>query len=106
MFIVKKRAGRNEIHLKEFSKEPEAIQFIYEKIREDRHYKIIGIYCLYEGADLIREFSASDVPETSTEGSRQKSGQSFSPTPFNVAPRPSSVPHGWVKDEEDGGEKK
>lgn len=107
MFAVVKRFGRSESRLQNFSNEADAIRFIHEKIREDRQFKVIATYGLYEGADLIQEFTQSDVPEDSGTsdqgggGQKRGSGQSFAPTPFNTAPRLPGVPHSWVKDDED-----
>ena len=109
MFVVTKRFGRSETRVKDFSQQKEAEQFIQEKLQEDLRFKVMATYGLYEGADLLREFTQSDAAiapasASSTEtGSAQGAGSrsSFSPTPFNTAPRPGGMPHNWVKDEDD-----
>jgi len=120
MFIVTKRFGRSETRLSDFSKEADAKKFIQKKLQEDVLFKLTAIYGLYEGADLIQEFTQKDiVQQASHSGSSDESdadsgssgggssGQgagsrsSFAPTPFNTAPRPTGIPHSWVKDEPD-----
>lgn len=112
MYVVTKRFGRAETRLSDFSKEQDAINFIYEKLREDIRFKVNATYGLYEGADILKEFKQSDVPDnhsgssgptgsdTSAQGGAGR-GTSFNPTPFNTAPRPAGLPHNWVKDEDD-----
>lgn len=105
MFVVKKRFGRAESRLSEFAKEQDAINFIMEKLKEDARFKSMAVYCLYEGADLLREYSQSDIPQEASEsdadagsGAQQKgSGQSFRPTPFNTTPRLG--PQTWIKED-------
>jgi hypothetical protein len=109
MFVVTKRFGRSETRVGDFSKQADAEKFIQEKLREDIRFKINATYGLYEGADLMQEFKQSDVVEESDSSSGSSSsssqgaasGSSFAPTPFNSAPRPSGMPHSWVKEEDD-----
>ena len=103
MYIVTKRLGRNETRLREFTLQDEAEFFIQEKLREDRQFKIVATYCLYEWSDLIKEYSEKDIEEESGASSGQGAGarSGFSPTPFNTAPRPTGMPHNWVKHEDD-----
>jgi hypothetical protein len=110
MFVVTKRFGRSETRVGDFSKQADALKFIQEKLREDILYKINATYGLYEGADLLQELKQSDVVTTQTDSSTLLSGDStgapgsrssFSPTPFNTAPRPTGMPPNWIKDEDD-----
>jgi hypothetical protein len=113
MFVVTKRFGRSETRAGDFSKQVDAEKFIKEKLCEDILYKINATYGLYEGVDLLQEFKQSDVIDESTDSSASStdstgssgSRSSFSPTPFNTAPRPTGMPQSWVKDEEDGKKK-
>jgi hypothetical protein len=108
MFRVTQKIGRSEIDLQQrFTKQVEAENFIKQKIAEVPSYSVKPSYCLYEGEDFIQEFTQNSVTDaTSTtqnqSSSSQGKGQTFSPTPFNMAPRPGGVPHNWVKDEEEG----
>ncbi|HEX2549428.1 MAG TPA: hypothetical protein VHM20_06345, partial [Gammaproteobacteria bacterium] len=84
----------------------EARQFIFEKLKEDRQFKIVATYCLYEGMDILQEFSVADIPEetaTSNEdqgsGQQKGSSQSFRPTPFGTTP--TIGPKSYIRDEED-----
>lgn len=114
MYFVAKRFGRGpETRLQEFSKEPDAIVFIMEKLREDKHFNLNAIYCLYEGADLLREFSQTDLPtelptaiaESDSSASQKGSEKSFRPTPFSTTPRLG--PQSWISDDKkDEDEKK
>lgn len=103
MLKVTKRLGRNEIDLQQFSKQAEAEAFIFEKLREDQVYKMNTSYILYEGFDAVKEYTAADLPPESpaSGGASQGSQQSFSPTPFVMAPRPGSLPKSGFKEEDD-----
>jgi hypothetical protein len=109
MFVVTKRFGRSESRMSDFAKQSDAEKFIQEKLQEDIRFKVNATYGLYEGADLLREFSQRDAVATPAAaspvdaGSAQAAGSrsSFTPTPFNTAPRPGGIPHSWVKDEDD-----
>lgn len=112
MFLVTKRFGRNENRLQSFKNEREAEVFIIEKLREDKQFKVIATYCLYEGADLIREYNQSDIPTNVTSSSvdQASNGQagrssSSSPNPFSTTPKPAGMPQGWgsAKDDEKEG---
>lgn len=114
MFKVAQKFGRSENFLQEFSEESQAIDFIMEKLKQDKHFKVMASYCLYEWSDLIREYTQDDIPEDTqnknddedaNKGAGRGSGQSFNPTPFNTAPRMPGMPHGWVKDEDDNKKK-
>lgn len=102
MFKVSKRLGRNETELQRFVKLTDAEQFIFEKLREDQTYKVISSYAVYEGFDLLKEYTEKDLPpEVQASGAGQAgSGQSFSPTPLAMSPRPASLPRSGFKDEE------
>ncbi len=116
MYYVAKRFGRTETRLQEFSKEPEAVSFIMEKLQEDKLYKLDAVYCLYEGADIVQEYSQSDVvapaessgAESDTAASGKGSDKSFRPSPFSTTPRIG--PQTWIvgddKDQKDDDEKK
>lgn len=106
MFAVTKKFGRQENRIKDFPKEAEAIEFIMDKLREDIRFKIMASYCLYEGADLLREYTHADVavetPAATEEsgGSAGKgSGRSFAPTPFATTPRVG--PQSWIREDDD-----
>lgn len=104
MFSVAKRFGRSESRLDNFNKQADAEKFIQEKLQEDIRFKVNATYALYEGADLLREYTQDDVvsapADTSSSAQGAGSRSSFTPTPFNTAPRPGGVPHNWVKDDD------
>ena len=107
MYKVTKRFGRgSEVDVgKKFNNETEAKNYITEKLLDDYNFKIIDtIYSLYEGLDKISEFSQRDVKPSANEqssSSQQKgSGQSFSPTPFQIGPRPKGMPVSGFKEDE------
>jgi len=107
MYSVTKRFGRTETRIKDFPKEADAMIFIKEKLLEDIRFKIMASYCLYEGADLLKEFTQQEVQSEETGDSsdgggasqQRGTGQSFSPTPFATAPRIG--PQSYVKDHKD-----
>lgn len=105
MFVVTKRYGRNESRVGDFRAEQDAITVIMEKLKEDRHFKLMATYCLYEGADLLKEYTQDAIPVSASDnssaadaaGSQKGSGKSFAPTPFNTTPRLG--PQTWIKDD-------
>lgn len=106
MFYVTKKFGRSETRLKDFSNEKDAREFIFEKLKEDRQFKIVATYCLYEGMDVLQEFSVNDIPaetagstEESESGQKKGSSQSFRPTPFGTTP--TVGPKSFIRDDED-----
>jgi hypothetical protein len=102
--VVKRYARGGDIPAAEFSDINDAKLFIRHKLVEDRALKVDVRYQLREGFDVLQEFSQQDVQAeggSSSAGSPQRSsGQSFQPTPFNSAPRPTGIPHNWVKDDD------
>ena len=109
MYIVKQRSAARpgEQEIMRLLKEPDAVQFIQEKIQQDLLYKMNNIYTLYEGDDFLREFtqdsviaiqSTSSEEDTGSQASGKSSTQSFRPTPFNTAPRIG--PQSYIRDEE------
>ncbi len=109
MYSVTKRFGRTETRIKDFPKEADAMIFIKEKLLEDIRFKIMASYCLYEGADLLREFTQQEVEtgetgDSSGSGSQQRgTGQSFAPTPFATTPRIG--PQSFVRDNKEDDKK-
>lgn len=108
------RAG--EIKEESFNTLEDAKKAIQAKLIYDRQLKITTVYRLYDFIDeLLGVFDVNSIEETTpssgstgsdSEGSSGGKRSNFNPTPFNMAPRPASVPHSWVKDEEDDKEKK
>ena len=98
MYYVAQRFGSTETRIKDFSNEPEALRFIMEKLQEDKLYKLNAVYCLYEGMDLIGEYSQDDLVQAPTDeessASQKGSEKSFRPTPFNTTPRLG--PQSWI----------
>lgn len=115
MFIVTKRFGRAESRLSDFKKEQDAIAYIMERLNEDKGVQSTATYGLYEGADLLKEYTQQDIPVSANKtndeasdsgpGSQRSSGRSFAPTPFDTSPRMG--PRTWVRDAgEDESDKK
>lgn len=104
MFVVTKRFGRAESRLSDFTKEKDAIDFIFAQLADDKRMVITATYGLYEGADLLREYSQENLPTTASEADAadatsadKSSGKRFAPTPFSTTPRLG--PQTWVKDD-------
>jgi hypothetical protein len=105
--VAKQFARGAETSVADFNNMNEAKQYIYEKLAEDARMKLKVTYRIYEGMDLVEEFTESQLPQSasssesssgsSSAGSGQRSG--FQPTPFNTSPRPSGMPPNWVKDD-------
>ncbi len=112
MYVVKKHFGRTETRAGDFRTEQEAIAAIMDKLKEDKNFNLPATYGLYEGMDLIKEYTQDDIPASATEPSSDStgasgkgSGKSFAPNPFSTTPRLG--PQTWVKDDnKDEGEDK
>jgi hypothetical protein len=114
MFFVTKCfiPSRREIREKDFSRQEEAEKFIQEKLQEDIIYKVAATYglyegILYEGADLIEEFTQKDVisagpvfSRTSDSSQAAGTGETFNPSPFTTTARPDG-PQNWKKEREE-----
>lgn len=99
------RGGTNP-PIAQFKTINDAKLFIQAKLTEDMSLKIDAKYQLLEGMDEVQVFTQQDAENdnssSSSSGSQQRSsGQSFQPTPFNSAPRPTGMPPSWMKDEDD-----
>src|SRR6476620_5288771 len=110
MFVVTKRYGRSETRVGNFRTEQEAIADIMDKLTEDRTFKLAATYGLYEGADMLKEYTQDDIPVTTNEqdisdssGSKKGSSKSFAPTPFNTTPHLG--PRSYIKDDEEDDQK-
>ncbi len=111
MFSVTKRFFRSEMREKDFAKLQDAENFIYEKLREDILFKVNATYCIYEGADFLKEYTQKEVASStssseSASSSQQQSGRKvFSPTPLSTTPRPKGMPQNWRDEKEDDNKK-
>jgi hypothetical protein len=115
-YKITKQYGRgSEIQFAQFNELSDAQVFIEKiKLPEDVALNVKIIYRIFEGLDLVKEYDPSKM-DTSSGSSSQGASESqgsgggkgskstFSPTPFNTAPRPAGTPQKWVidKDEED-----
>ena len=112
LYRVTKQYGRGpDILVEQFRDIQPAKNFIMTKLADDARVKVKSTWKLWEGMDLLEEFTELNLSDTSSrdEGSGSSSGQgqrsSFQPTPFNMAPRPPGSPHSWINDEEDDDKK-
>ena len=103
MYHVAQRFGSTETRIEQFNKESEAILFIMQKLQEAKLYKLNAVYCLYEGMDLVREYSQEDLVENPVEeessSSQKGSEKSFRPTPFSTTPKLG--PQSWIRGDDD-----
>ncbi|HSW94255.1 MAG TPA: hypothetical protein VLJ15_07895 [Gammaproteobacteria bacterium] len=115
LYRVTKQYGRGgETPVAQLDNIQAAKALIQEKLLEDARFKVRATYRLWEGMDLLREFTEADIIETRSSGSDSDQGGAgqgqrsrFQPTPFNATPRPPGSPPNWIKDddEEDDGKK-
>ena len=113
LYRVTKQFPRGpEIDQQKFMKREQAELFIQEKLAEDARFKLLTIYRLYDDLDmLLKEYAAAetDSPDPRNSGGAAGSpgsSQSFSPTPFNTAPRPGGLPPSSFRDVGSKGEDK
>lgn len=88
----------------EFKTIQDAKLFIYAKLAEDIKTKVNVQYQLLEGMDVLQVFTqeeAEGAGSSSGGSSQRSSGQRFQPTPFATAPKPTGMPSGWSKDEDE-----
>lgn len=106
IYKVTKRFQRgSETPIGTFKTLNEAKTYIQEKLADDAMHKVDATYGLHEGMDLLEEFDQTKLaqqPDAQSQGGGQQqgSGQTFSPTPFNMTPQPKGLPRSWVKDDE------
>ena len=106
--VTKQYARGTDAPMAEFNDINDAKIFIFARLAEDAKLKVKVTYRLFEGVEMLEEFSES---QASVSGVSQASGSSagqksnFQPTPFNAAPRPAGMPHSWIKDDEEKSKK-
>ncbi len=107
--VTKQYARGTDVPVAEFNDINDAKIFVFARLAEDAKLKVKVTYRLFEGIEMLEEFSESPasasggVSQTSGSSAGQKS--SFQPTPFNAAPRPPGMPHNWIKDDEEKSKK-
>lgn len=97
-------ASSSATHCGNFKTLEEARAYVQTKLAEDASLKIKNvIYKVLEGMDEVESYDSNQAIEAQTQagGQSRSSSVTFSPTPFNAAPRPAGIPHNWVKDKED-----
>lgn len=106
-YRVTKQFGRgSESPCAQFDDLNDAKLFVEIKLSSDASLNVKTIYKIYQGYDMLEEFNPSESgvaasSSTATTSSSQGSGATQRPTPFNTAPRPTGMPHKWLKDDED-----
>ena len=116
-YRVTKQFGRgSESPCAQFDDLNDAKLFVEIKLSSDASLNVKTIYKIYQGYDMLEEFnpsesggaaSSSTTTTSSSQGSGGKSsGATQRPTPFNTAPRPTGMPHKWLKDDDEDEKKK
>lgn len=113
-YSVGKQYGRGpETKMPErFQSLEEAKQFVDDKAADDAAMNIKTIYRIYEDGELHSEYDSSKVDLSKRRGEESQGSQgkgsksTFTPTPFNMAPRPAGTPPKWLKDEDEDEKKK
>lgn len=86
----------------QFKDEADAKIFIESKLKADTVYNMNASYLLYDFGDLMEEYLPGTVQsseeEATSQGAGQGNSQVFSPSPFQMAPKPSSMPPSSFKD--------
>lgn len=90
----------------EFIELNDAKLFIEKKSAADASLKVKVIYRLYKDHEMLQAFNTEDMHSRGSQGTQTKSTSSFTPTPFNIAPKPAGVPHKWVVDKKEDDESK
>lgn len=100
--VARKYAKGPEQQIGEFANVEEAKIFINQKLLEDRHFKVMASYLLYDLGDLVETFDQGSVIEPLSSGGQQaSSGQQFSPSPLQTNLRPGGLPPSSFKDDDD-----
>jgi len=113
LYRVSAQYGRGgETFIAEFSMREDASHFIGMKRERDHQMKVQVIYKLYEGMDVLDTFNDEDggtgrvAAPASGSATAAGTGERFSPSPFNTAPRPVGMPQNWKPAEKDEKERK
>lgn len=111
MYAVKKQFQKGpEMQVAQFAKRDLAEAFIQKNLTEDFRLNVSTKYRLYDDLDiLIKEYTANDLAKESKSSASSQGtshGQTFSPSPFNTAPRPGGLPHSSFKKPEEDEKKK
>lgn len=109
LYKVSKKYPRGpEQMLAKFNELSDAKQFAAAKLEQDRLLRVNASYLIHEGHDLIETLgedsataSATSTSSASSSASGKATTQVFSPSPFQVAPRPGGMPPSSFKDVED-----
>lgn len=102
--VTKQYARGNDILVAQFNDANDAKIFINARLIEDARVKVKVTYRLFEGMELLEEFTESSATTGGSSGGSSAGAQqrtSFQPTPFNATPRPPGMPSNWLKDEDD-----
>jgi hypothetical protein len=98
--VCKKYLRGSEQEIGRFLELNDAKLFIQAKLESDAGYKVEVTYLLYDFDDLVEECAAGSQHSAggSSQSGQQAQTQSFSPSPLQVAPRPSGMPPSSFKD--------
>ncbi len=99
--VTKQYARGSDAPVAEFNELNDAKLFIEAKLQADARLKVKITYRLFEGIELLQEFTESSQPASSGgagQGQGAQQSSSFQPTPFKTAPRPGGMPQSWIKD--------
>jgi hypothetical protein len=114
-YKITKQYGRGPETLFAEFKELNDAQFFIEKIKlpEDATLNVKVFYRVSDGIDIVKEYDpnkietqASAASQTAAGGGEKGSKSTFSPTPFNTAPKPAGSPQKWTVDKPEEDKKK
>ncbi len=109
LFKVTKQFDKGrEAQERDFMERTLADKYIMECIANDMLFKVKTTYRLYDDLETLlktytqEEIEAAQMRSSQATGTTGQAGRSssFSPTPFNTAPQPTSLPRSWVRDED------
>lgn len=93
--------GRGNSHpCAQFKDLSDAGLFIEQKLKADNRLRLEVTYRIYEFDELVKEYppikdSFGETASKESAASGKGTGSSFTPTPFNMAPKPAGVPQKW-----------
>lgn len=101
--VTKQFSTGSEQPCQQFKTLQEAKVYALDSASKNAALKIKVVYRVYEFDDIMETYDSAKVGDEAQSSSAattggKSSGSSFQPTPFATAPRPSGLPHNWVKD--------
>ena len=101
--VTKKYTRGDEIFCAEFDDLIKAQGFVKESVEADVLLSVKVLYKIYDADKCLEEYDSTSTGSTQNQDQSSTKGNvaGLRPTPYNLAPRPSGMPHNWMKDNDE-----